>query len=448
VNRSNWKRYQAKLKRSSAQKRRIKNVRKYLSRVSLLLVGLSPIIGAIVVWSAYHHTDADTPLSKAGSSESLIDKRDVHLLLAGKSFENLENKSFEITFGGSKYRVDTSLEIPLQQFLLERISGATARYIGIVILDPHNGRILSLVNHDKTDSLNNLCLESTFPAASIFKIITAAAAIETRGFKENTALTYNGRKHTLYKSQLKERITKYTHRVTFTDSFAQSVNPVFGKIGAFYLGKLVLDNYAHSFGFNRIIDFEIPLLPSRFTVKDDPYQLAEIACGFNRRTIMSPLHGALIAAAVLNRGRIPAPTIIDQIQDEDHKLIYRNQFHTIGEPMVFATTLILQTMMVATIKSGTLRKAFKGHRRDKVLSKLYLGGKTGSIDNQSHDARFDWFVGFAREKKGSAKIVLSVFVAHEKNIGRKASYYARQAIKAYFGNYYAAQKTALKKQQT
>jgi len=116
--------------------------------------------------------------------------------------------------------------------------------------------------------------------------------------------------------------------------------------------------------------------------------------------------------------------------------------------MVFATTLILQNMMVTTVTAGTLRKAFKGHRRDKVLSKLYIGGKTGSIDNQSHDARFDWFVGFAREKKGSAKIVLSVFVAHEKYIGHRASYYARQAIKAYFSHYYAAQKTALKKQPT
>ncbi len=448
MNRNNWKRYQAKLKRSSFQERLIKNVRKYLSRVPFLLVGLSPIIGAIVVWSSYHHTDANTPLSKGESFENLIDKKDVHLLLAGISFENLENKSLEIAFGGSKYRVDTSLEMPLQQFLLERISGSISRYIGIVVLDPHNGRILSLVNHDKTDSLNNLCLEGTFPAASIFKIITAAAVIEKSGFKGNTALTYNGRKHTLYKSQLKERITKYTNRVTFADSFAQSVNPVFGKIGAFYLGKLVLDNYAHSFGFNRVIDFEIPLLPSRFTVKDDPYQLAEIASGFNRRTIISPLHGALIAAAVLNRGRIPAPTIIDQIQDENHKLIYHNQFTTIGEPMVFATTLILQSMMVATVTSGTLRKAFKGHRRDKVLSKLYLGGKTGSIDNQSHNTRFDWFVGFAREKKGPAKIVLSVLVAHEKYIGRRASYYARQAIKAYFGNYYAAQKTTLKRQPT
>lgn len=448
MNRSNWKRYQTNLKRSSAQKRRIKNFRKYLSRVLFLLVGLSPIIGAIVVWSSYHHTEAKTPLSSGGSFENLIDKKDVHLLLAGISFENLENKSFEIAFGGSKYRVDTSLEMPLQQFLLERISGSTARYIGIVVLDPQNGRILSLVNHDKTNSLNNLCLESTFPAASIFKIITAAAAIEKSGFKGNTALTYNGRKHTLYKSQIKKRITKYTNRITFTDSFAQSVNPVFGKIGAFYLGKLVLDNYAHSFGFNRVIDFEIPLLPSRFTVKDNPYQLAEIASGFNRRTIISPLHGALIAAAVLNRGRIPAPTIIDQIRDENQKLIYHNQFDTVGEPMVFATTLILQSMMVATVTSGTLRKGFKGYRRDKILSKLYLGGKTGSIDNQSHDARFDWFVGFAREKKGPAKIVLSVFVAHEKYIGRRASYYARQAIKAYFGRYYAAQTTALKKQPT
>jgi len=448
MHRSNWKRYQTQLKRNSAQKRFNTHVRRYLFRGPFLLAVLSPIIGAIVVWSAYHHTDTAASVSREGSVQNLIDKKDVHLLLAGIRFDNLKRKSLELSFGGSTYRVDSSLETPLQQFMLKKVNGSMSRYIGIVVLDPNNGRILSMINHDKTGSLRNLCLEHTFPAASIIKIITAAAAIETCGFKGNTAFTYNGRKHTLYKSQLKERVTKYTHHITLTDSFAQSVNPVFGKIGALHLGKLVLDNYAHSFGFNRVIDFEIPLLPSRFTVADEPFQLAEIASGYNRRTIISPLHGALIAAAVVNRGRIPAPTIIDQIRDQNNKLIYRNQFDTIGEPMVFATTLVLQHMMVATIKSGTLRKAFRGHRRDKVLSKLYLGGKTGSINNQARDARLDWFVGFAREKKGPAKIVLSVFVAHEKYIGRKASYYAREAIKAYFGHRYATKKAALKKQQT
>jgi membrane carboxypeptidase/penicillin-binding protein len=92
----------------------------------------------------------------------------------------------------------------------------------------------------------------------------------------------------------------------------------------------------------------------------------------------------------------------------------------------------LNLLMENTIKSGTGRKAFRRYRRDKILSKLTIGGKTGSIDNKVHDARYDWFVGFAEEKKGEKKIAVSVIVAHEKYIGLRATYYARIAMKKYF----------------
>ncbi len=73
----------------------------------------------------------------------------------------------------------------------------------------------------------------------------------------------------------------------------------------------------------------------------------------------------------------------------------------------------------------------------KILSKLNIGGKSGSIDNKAHDARYDWFVGFAEEKDGHEKLVISVIVAHEKYIGIRASHYARMAMKQYFRNYFA-----------
>jgi membrane carboxypeptidase/penicillin-binding protein len=93
--------------------------------------------------------------------------------------------------------------------------------------------------------------------------------------------------------------------------------------------------------------------------------------------------------------------------------------------------------MKATVKSGTSRKIFRGYRKDRVLSRLNIGGKTGSIDNHSHDARYDWFVGFGEEKEGGEKIVISVVVAHEEYIGTRAGKYARLAIKYYFQDYFA-----------
>jgi cell division protein FtsI/penicillin-binding protein 2 len=101
--------------------------------------------------------------------------------------------------------------------------------------------------------------------------------------------------------------------------------------------------------------------------------------------------------------------------------------------------------MTATVTSGTAKKVFRGHRRNKVLSRLRLGGKTGSIYNRAHDARFDWYVGFATEKKGPEKIVVSVVVAHEEYIGIRAGQYARMVIEHYFKEYFATKEHAAKK---
>jgi cell division protein FtsI/penicillin-binding protein 2 len=94
--------------------------------------------------------------------------------------------------------------------------------------------------------------------------------------------------------------------------------------------------------------------------------------------------------------------------------------------------------METTIQSGTGRKAFR-RRRNSVLAKLDIGGKTGSIFNRSHDARFDWYVGYAAEKKGSQKLVVSVMVAHEEYIGIRAGQYARMTIEHFYKDYFNRQ---------
>jgi cell division protein FtsI/penicillin-binding protein 2 len=92
--------------------------------------------------------------------------------------------------------------------------------------------------------------------------------------------------------------------------------------------------------------------------------------------------------------------------------------------------------MEATIRYGTSSKAFRGYRKDPVLSKLNIGGKTGSIFDKSHELRYDWFVGFADVKNGGRQMAVAIVVAHEKYIGIRASKYARMAMKKYFTDFF------------
>lgn len=388
-------------------------------------------------------------LAAGGPSDSnpgfTLTKSDLRVLLSDVPIGNLKDNRIDARFHDSRLRVDTSLDPSLQQFLLKQLEGSISRQTGIVVLEAETGRILAMAGFDKTSDETNPCVESQFPAASIFKIVTAAAALETCGLDPNSTLTFNGGKYTLYKSQLQERVHRHTSRVTLEDAFAQSINPVFGKLGALRLGPEVLNRYGDAFGFNRRIDFEMALAPSHLKLTGDAFEWAEVASGFNRRTTLSPMHGALISAAILNRGRMPQPTIIDSVVDQNGIVLYKREKSSIGRMINPETCDKVQQLMQGTVRSGTSRKAFRGFQKDRILSRLVIGGKTGSINNQARDARIDWFVGFAEEKNGRNAIALAIVVAHEDLIGTKASAYARMAITHYFNEYFSAHQAPLEK---
>jgi len=446
LKRPGWRDYQARLKRPALITALAKRIIKYASFLTLILCIFYLIFHKVGI-TAFNPLpkESNCTSKEALSSKKTIDKNDVQALLDKKVFVNLKRKSFDLVVDGHKLSVNTSLDLSLQHYLQKKIDKSTSRYVGIVAMEPSTGRVLSMVSFDKTDPSNNPCIDNEFPAASIFKIVTAAAAIEKCDFNLSSKFSYNGRKYTLYKSQLKNKTNKYTNKITFKDSFAQSVNPVFGKIGAHYLGKSNLEEYALAFGFNRKINFEIPLAPSFISLSDDPYHWAEIASGFNHKTKISPIHGAVMTSAILNQGRMIEPTIVDQIIDGTGRTIYRSHLVAMNQAVTSEASDVVNRLMMAAIRSGTCSKMFRGCRTDHVLSKLNIGGKTGSIDTKKHDGRYDWFVGFAEEKEGSGKLVISIIVAHEKYIGIRASQYARMAIKQYFRDYFARNKTDIKR---
>jgi len=443
---SNWRKYQQRIQKKDLRRSRCKTAAKYLLLFALfvfLAYGVDRRLG-----DATGYSDRSTIPAGTGKAESLRhadilqpSKTELRALLDTTRFTNLTEKSFDFVADGKKLRIKTSLDISLQRYLQEQLNPATSRYIGIVVMDPATGKILSMAGYDKDAPGSNPCIDSRFPAASIFKIITAAAAIEKLNVDPDSEFTYNGRKHTLYKSQLQEKTNRYTNRITLTDSFAQSVNPVFGKLGANALGGSVLAQYAEAFGFNQPIECEIPVVASKAYFSDEPYEWAEIASGFNRKTTMSPLHGAVLTAAIINQGKRMEPSIVDQITDESGKIIYRSHPRAVNQAISPEASEMLNSLMEATITSGTAKKIFRGHRRDRILSRLQMGGKTGSIDNSDRDARFDWFVGYAQEKDGDRKIVISAVVAHEKYIGVRSAEYARMAIRHYFKDFFINTKT-------
>ncbi len=374
---------------------------------------------------------------KPDKAARTIGKPEVQMLTSGQNFMNLTDSRIEIRRGNSCYTVQTTLDPGLQQFLIQRLDRKNSRYIGIVAVDPRDGRVLAMAGYDRMNPGGNPCLEGRFPAASVFKIITAAAAVETHDLDPGSILKFSGGKYTLYKSQINAKPSKHATQITLKDSFAQSVNPVFGKLGANLLGKEVIEAYAESFGFNREMNFELPLRPSRIELNGGMFELAEIASGYNRTTQISPLHGAMMAAAVVNQGRWVEPTVVDWILNDAGQPVYQNQTAYRDRTIDRETAKVLRQLMQATVRSGTAHKEFQKHHNDRILSRLEIGGKTGSMGDGNAETRYDWFVGYALDPHSKGQLAFAVVVAHEDYIGTRAAAYAAMAIKEYFKGYYA-----------
>jgi cell division protein FtsI/penicillin-binding protein 2 len=427
-----WKAYQSVLKQDTHKEEKRRKRSKYLLIILIFLGMIYIISGSPLIGTAYYNSPRKA--DAASKDKKVSAKDELRRILGARRFTNIASPYVNIKTDDRHLHVKTTIDPELQQSVLNTLNPTAARYMSVVVMNPVNGKILSMVSYDRDNQDNNTCVSNRFPAASIFKIITAAAAIEKCGFNTESEISFIGRKHTLYKSQVKKT---GGYNMTLRDSFAQSVNPVFGKIGVHHVGKAALEKYAQFFGFNRVINFDLPLQPSVVYISsDDQFQWAEVASGYNRDTIISPLHGAMIASAIINQGKMVEPILIDEVWDQNGKKLYQSSPKMMGKAVSPYTASVLKNLMGETIESGTCRKSFKDYETDPILSQLNIGGKTGTINSKANDGRrFDWFVGFAEDPASNKKIAISVSIVHEKLIGVKANKYAHEVIRSYFGNY-------------
>jgi peptidoglycan glycosyltransferase len=426
----NWRAYQRKLQKEALRKGFLRrNLWLFLPAAVFLILG-AQLLG--VNLSTGSHTK--TPGVKehlAGESDSAgFAKKDFWGLIDRQTL--LDGSALRVEYLGTPYTLETTIDAPLQRYMSDKLRVAKSPLVGFVAMDPANGHVLSLIDQSNMPGVDSVCLSGQFPAASIFKIVSAGAAIEDCALRADTPLTYSGRKHTLYKNQLTDRKNRWTNEVSLRDAFALSINPTFGKLGIFRLKKDLLEAYAARFGFNEPIDFELRIEPSRFSAGDDSYRWAEMASGFNRETVISPIHGAMIAAAVLNGGKLLEPTIVKTMANGENEPVYCGNGRIVRQVVSPETSREMKKLMEATISRGTSRRAFRGYRRDRVLSKLSLGGKTGSIKNKSGELFYDWFVGFGADKNGGRQLALAVLVVHDNLVRTRAQEFARLALRRYF----------------
>jgi peptidoglycan glycosyltransferase len=345
-----------------------------------------------------------------------------------------DNKDATLTLN-LKYTLDEDAQSIAQSLLRESKSD----YGALVAMDAKTGKILTLVSHYGPDAtqtdFGNLAIKAQFPSASVFKIITAAAAIEIQQMGPESIIPFNGASHTLYRRNIhKTEYNRWTRYMTLREAFGKSVNTVFGKIGALHVGPEGLKEYAGKFLFNREIasDFSFEIGKTNIET-NNTFQNAEIASGFTSESTLSPLHGALIASTIVNNGVLMEPFIVESATRNDTgEVVFEFQPKSQGQTLSLSAATDLRSMMEETVTRGTSRKSFQKVFRRQIPESIEFGGKTGSLDNiEAPKGRADWFVGYA--DTGEEKIAIAVLTLHEKYWRVKSSYLAGEFFKKQFG---------------
>ena len=312
------------------------------------------------------------------------------------------------------HRLQSSVEKLLADYRVP--SGA------VVALDPRTGRVLAAAEHSETRE-HGLCFQARYPAASVFKIVTSAALLDS-GISEDDTTCYHGGHH-----RMKERLLKDSRLdgrcVSLSTALAKSANVVFAKLAQKHLTPETLRAWSEKFGFNRPISFTPSPSPevaqSTAAIPDDAWGFAQSAAGFGQ-VRLSPLHAAMIAAAVANGGAAHRPTLVDSVDGvpeapgEEQRLLSPELAARLGE------------MMKLTVSEGTARKAFR-ERRGWALPGIVVAGKTGSLSEYKPFQDYSWFVGYAPADHPT--IAVAVVVVNSLKWKVHAPYVAREALRAY-----------------
>lgn len=365
-------------------------------------------------------TDVAKIVEPVVEKEQFPKEVDIPLVLDGES-----SRSVKVQF---------TLESEIQKYVLKVFKRYKPDYGAFVALDAETGEVLALQSYSrKPHEMGNLALRASFPAASIFKIVTAAAAVDKGKASADTVIPYNGGNYTLFKRNVyHDRKNRWTRYMSLKEAFGRSINTVFGKLGLFYVGHEYLKEYAVRFGFNSEHQSDIPFDNGLALIADEnEWSIAETASGYTRKTLMSPVQGALIASAVINDGVVMEPYFVRHVQEPEGDIVYRPTQKVASVPMDVETADELRHMMSETVKRGTARGAFRPIFKKSRYKGIEIGGKTGSLTGNNPRGKTDWFVGYVKFPGTSRKIAIASLTVHEKFWRVKSAYIARRFIEKY-----------------
>jgi cell division protein FtsI/penicillin-binding protein 2 len=297
--------------------------------------------------------------------------------------------------------IDEVIQYIAEQELDKAVKTFHAKGASIVVMDPHTGAILALANRPTydlngygsslKDDRRNRAVCDLFEPGSVFKIVTASAAVQENKVSEGDKFycengVYKFLTHVLH-----------DHRphgwLTFREVIGQSSNIGTSKV-AQVLGKDLLYKYIKLFGFGEKTEVDIPgeisgiARAPRFWSK-----ISIVMIPMGQEVGVTALQLVNAVSVIANGGQLMKPFIIKEIRDQYGEPIKEFSPVLIRKVISLETAQRINKILTGVIEEGTGKLA--------KLEDFSAAGKTGTGQKlepngtYSHNKFMASFIGFA-----------------------------------------------------
>ena len=343
--------------------------------------------------------------------------------------------------GGAKSQGDdvyTTLDPELQQAAWAALGD---RRGAVIAMEPDTGKILAMVSKPGYDPntlaqdwevlnadeggqspLLNRAAQGLYPPGSTFKIVTALEymrehPLDYKDYRFDCSGTYVNGDYTIRCYHGESHGSQ-----DFVQAFANSCNGAFASLGL-ELNLASLKGTAEELLFNRELPLTgFPYKESSFVMEPGAgtWEILQTSMG-QGKTEMTPLHNALLTAAIANGGTLMKPYLLDRVVSAGEEEVKKFMPEAWGSLMTAQEAANLTELMEAVVTVGTASAL----RTDAYQA----AAKTGSAEFETGRETHAWFTGFAPAQ--DPKLVVTVLVEEAGTGGRAAAPIARQLFDIY-----------------
>lgn len=293
--------------------------------------------------------------------------------------------------------IDDKVQYFCEKAAEQALSDNKAKAVTIMAMDPKTGEVLAMANkpdfnpntlrdqaktfEDINKALRNRAVNDTYEPGSIFKVITAIAAMEEGLVKEDDQFNCTGSLKVANRNIHCWKTSGHGSQ-NFIDILKNSCNVGFMKI-AERLGREKLNLYINKFGFGQRTGIDLNGEAKGIVKKTESITIVDLATiSFGQSNTVTPIQYMAALNAIANDGVWVTPHLMKEIThtDENNQKIidsrYEDDKNIVKKQVVSkGNASLLRSYLEKVVSEGGGKKAF--------IEGYHIGGKTGTAQKVS-----------------------------------------------------------------